>query len=139
MKKFTFALGTALALLAAGTAQTQAGDLSGQWKLVGWTLPDYVPVKGHLPYIVFKGGQISGYAGCNKFSGTQSVSGGQMMVGTLNTTRMACEPAVMAQEQTFLKALSGSLKVERVADSLTLTTADGHMLNIRRSTLQPKK
>ena len=139
MKKFTFLS----VLFLAGTvhAQTgaQPGDLGGQWKMVGWTLPDFVPIKGKLPVLIFKGNQVSGNSGCNQFSGSVSVNGTSITFSNLSTTRMACDGPVMQQEQTFLKALSGqTLKVERVADSLTFTNTDGYMVNIRRSTLQPK-
>lgn len=136
MKKFTLLLG----LLLAGPVQAQAGDLAGQWKVVGWTLPDFVPVKGKLPFLVFKGKQVSGFSGCNQFNGTVNINGDQIKFSDLGTTRMACGGPVMQQEQAFLSALNGkTLKVDRVADSLTFTNPDGYMLNIRRSTVQPKK
>lgn len=135
MKKFTILLGCLLF----AAAQAQTGDLSGQWKMVGWTLPDYVPIKGKLPDFLFKDGKVSGLAGCNTFNGTYEVEGGQITFGEFTTTRMACDEFVMKQEQTFLKALSGqTMLIEVVKDSLTLTDGSGYMLNIRRSTLQPK-
>lgn len=136
MKKITIVMAF---LLVGGPVSAQGGDLGGQWKMVGWTLPGFVPVKGKLPVLVFKGDKVSGQAGCNRFMGTYHISANQIAFSPLATTRMACEEAVMQQENTFLKALSGqTLTLERKADSLTFTNADGYMLNLRRSTLQPK-
>ena len=136
MKKVTF---LTLAFLLLPVAGAQSTDLTGNWKMVGWTLPNAIPIKAHLPTLVFKGGQVSGTAGCNRYSGSYSVSGGSITFGSLSLTRMACAEPVNQQEQAFIQALSGkTLKMQRVADSLTLTTNDNYMLNIRRSTLQGK-
>ncbi len=136
MKKLTFLL---LASLLSAPAAAQATDLTGNWKMVGWTLPNAIPIKAHLPTLVFKGAQVSGTAGCNRYSGSYSLSGGNITFGHLALTRMACAEPVNQQEQAFMKTLSGqTLKLTRVAESLTLTTKDNFMLNIRRSTLQNK-
>lgn len=137
MKKITFLLGC---LLLAPMAQAQAGDLTGNWKMVGWTLPNAIPIKAHLPTFSFQGDRISGTTGCNQYRGTFTLSGDSITFSNLATTRMACPAPVNQQEQAFLQALSGkTLKVTRIAESLTLTTDDNSMLNIRRSTLQDKK
>lgn len=142
MKNFTLTL---LGLLTLSAAQAQVsqqnrpGDLSGQWKLVGWTLPDFVPIKGQLPTLLFKGDQITGFSGCNRFIGLYATGDTTLKVSQLASTRQACAPAVMQQETAFLKAVSGqALQVERITDSLTLTTGEGFMLNFRRSTVQPR-
>jgi heat shock protein HslJ len=62
----------------------------------------------------FEGGQISGRAGCNRFSGPYSSDGKRLSVATMMTTRMACpDPqegasggwSPMAQEQAFFALL----------------------------------
>ena len=135
MKKFTLAL----LLLGLPTAQAQVSlniDLEGGWKVVGWTLPDGVPVKNNLPRLNFMGNRVTGTAGCNRINGTVKITGNTVVFSALVTTRMACAPAVAAQEQVFLKALSGrTLTATRAQDSLTLDTGAG-MLNIRRMTVQ---
>ncbi|GAA5504335.1 hypothetical protein Dxin01_04105 [Deinococcus xinjiangensis] len=137
MKKVTFSL---LLCLAAPLAAAQATDLAGNWKMVGWTLPNAIPIKAHLPTLIFKGKQVSGTAGCNTYMGSYTLSGNSITFSDLGLTRMACGEPVEQQEQAFMQTLSGkTLTVTRVGDSLTLTTKDGYMLNIRRSTLQDKK
>jgi heat shock protein HslJ len=128
------------------SAQTQPSgpaDVSGNWKVVGWTLPNVIPVRGYVPTLKFSGtGQslsVSGKAGCNFINGPVTLQGDQLTFGVLVSTRVACSVAVGQQETALIKALSGqTLTALRVADSLTLTTKDGSELNIRRSTLQGK-
>ncbi|MCD0177201.1 META domain-containing protein [Deinococcus sp. 14RED07] len=133
MKKFTLAL----LLLGTGTAQIALSpDLNGSWKIVGWTLPDAVPVKNRLPQLNIQGDRLTGTTGCNRLNGTLRLNGNSVTFSAINTTRMACPEAVTAQEQALLKALSGrTLTATRVQDSLTLDTGAG-MLNIRRMTVQ---
>ena len=57
-------------------------------------------------------GRVAGSGGCNRFTGTGNVAGGKVDLGLLAATRMACAPAVMAQEDKFLKALSASKRYE---------------------------
>lgn len=52
-------------------------------------------------------GSVSGATGCNQFSGTASIDGAALALGPLATTRMACEPQLMEQEQAVLEALAG--------------------------------
>jgi putative lipoprotein len=48
---------------------------------------------------------ISGSSGCNEFNGTSKMSGHQLHFGPLASTRRACEPALMSQEQRLFEEL----------------------------------
>ena len=50
--------------------------------------------------------QVSGDAGCNRFSAQYSLTGEGLDIGALVTTRRACAPPLMQQEQQFLNALA---------------------------------
>ncbi|MFG1292852.1 META domain-containing protein [Xanthobacter versatilis] len=50
-------------------------------------------------------GAVSGSGGCNTYSGKAKLAGPALLFGGLSSSRMACAPAVMAQEQKFLLAL----------------------------------
>jgi heat shock protein HslJ len=50
-------------------------------------------------------GRVSGSTGCNRFSGLATIEGDTVKLGPLATTRRACVPALMDQEQKFLKAI----------------------------------
>ncbi|MFB9994137.1 META domain-containing protein [Deinococcus oregonensis] len=138
----------ALLLVAGLSASAQAQsfespDISGNWKVVGWTLPDVVPVRGYVPTLKFAetGNKltVAGKVGCNYINGPVTLHGDQLTFGVLVSTRVACSVAVGQQETALMKALSDqTLTAVRVADSLTLTTKSGSELNIRRSTLQVK-
>ena len=65
-------------------------------------------------------GTISGSSGCNTYNGTYTAEGESLTIGPLTTTRLACAPPVMDQEQAFLRALQASTRYELTADRLTL-------------------
>lgn len=111
--------------------------MTGHWKVVGWTLPGAVPVQGADMTLRLGGSTVSGTTGCNNLMGSASVGGNQLTFGALATTRRACGSLVGAQEAALLRALSGqTLTFTQVGDSLTLTAASGHRLDLRRSTLK---
>jgi putative lipoprotein len=51
-------------------------------------------------------GKITGSSGCNRFSGKAAITGDKISCGPLAATKMACAPAVMDQENKFLRALA---------------------------------
>jgi heat shock protein HslJ len=67
------------------------------------------------------GQRVSGYAGCNQFSGTYTLSGNSLSFGPLAMTRMACATGddlersyTMALEQTTdLKVASNGLELRK--------------------------
>lgn len=73
----------------------------------------------------FEGGRVHGFAGCNHFMGSYALDGGRLALGPVGGTMMACPEPVMAVENRFLKAFSGTLQIAVAGDRLTLTPADG--------------
>jgi putative lipoprotein len=51
------------------------------------------------------GGLVSGSTGCNKFTGMAVIEADNLTFTPLATTRLACAPELMAQEQRFLSAI----------------------------------
>lgn len=74
-------------------------------------------------------GKASGFAGCNRFSGTFESQGTSLSFGPVATTRMACASpdGIMEQEQAFLKALETVSIVRFEGDRLELRTRDGEL------------
>lgn len=68
--------------------------------------------------------RVSGMAGCNRFFGSVTIDGGSISVGPLGSTRMACPPAIMDQEDRFLKALANARRFE-TKDGLLMFFGDG--------------
>jgi putative lipoprotein len=54
------------------------------------------------------GGRVTGSGGCNRLFASANISGDLMAFGGVGTTRMACAPALMDQEQKFLGALAAT-------------------------------
>lgn len=78
----------------------------------------------------FSGGQLSGYLGCNRFSGPYRVAGNLLIVRPIAMTQMACEPALDEPRPTFepagLAVLSSPMRITwRNGRSLTLSNQAG--------------
>jgi heat shock protein HslJ len=95
------------------------GSLEGTtWVLQG-TLPD-TRITAE-----FNGGAISGSSGCNSYSGSYSSTraGGptnNISIGPLAVTQMACEEAVMTQEQAYLASLEAAQSYTVGGNTLTM-------------------
>lgn len=125
-------------ILTSGTSKVvfkRAGEMEGKvntplmatWRLVG--------AQGSEPLTLTfgKDGRVSGNAGCNNFMGEYSALDGQLTFGPLASTRRACiDPALNAQEQTFLKDLSEVTGYEVSGSMLRLTTKSGKVLELAR-------
>lgn len=71
-------------------------------------------------------GAISGSAGCNRYTGSYTLSGSSISFGPIATTLMAClDEDVTRQEQQFLAALMASTTFDLVGDRLTLRDNSG--------------
>ncbi|TGN38711.1 META domain-containing protein [Marinobacter confluentis] len=63
-------------------------------------------------------GRIAGNGSCNQYTGTWSLNGETLEVSRLASTRKACEPALMDQEDRFLRQLeaANAFDISREAD-----------------------
>lgn len=70
--------------------------------------------------------QLGGVASCNRYTTSYALTGEGLSVGPITTTLMACDPALMEQEASFLKYLANVVRFD-INDSgqLTLYTNDG--------------
>ena len=55
-------------------------------------------------------GRIVGFTGCNRYFGDAAVSGDLLSLRGIGSTRRACAPALMNQEQRLLSALNESVR-----------------------------
>jgi heat shock protein HslJ len=92
-----------------------------------WTLQtlDGAPVfanKGSVPHLVLHAStqKLSGSAGCNRLQGRYTQRGTQLALTALASTRMACAPLLMQQEQRFIEllGLAGAYRIEGQTMSL---------------------
>jgi heat shock protein HslJ len=77
-------------------------------------------------------GRLSGFAGCNNFTGSYSLDGNQLKIGPVASTQMACPEPGSSIESTFHKALSGTLSIAVDGDHLNATTASGDTLRFQK-------
>lgn len=123
MRLITTALLASIALLAtagSATAGDVSGSIDGDWRS---------RVGGVKQTVTFdeSTGQVYGSAGCNRFTGSYTVSGTRIEISPLATTMMACPEPQMTAEQTFLKRLQGATKFALGTDTLTLTAPAGNI------------
>jgi heat shock protein HslJ len=97
--------------IVAKTAPPEPSGSAGQGLVGAWNLAEMGPTAdfAHLqPTIEFTAdGRVSGFAGCNTFSGSYATDGSTLTWGPLATTRMACQRPGSAVESDYLAALSG--------------------------------
>jgi heat shock protein HslJ len=70
-------------------------------------------------------GTVTGVTGCNRMTGKADIGPHTIRLGPLATTRRACAPAVMDQEQRYLEALHTARAWEIETGLLTLRNGDG--------------
>ena len=77
--------------------------------------------------VIAEDGAVSGSGGCNRYNGKAQLEGSRLAFGPLAATRMACTPAVMMQEQTFLSALerTAAWRFEPLTRKLVLMDPSG--------------
>jgi heat shock protein HslJ len=87
------------------------------------------------PTLSFDGSQrVSGSTGCNRYTAGVTLTGSEIRVGDPASTRMACAPAVMAQEQRFLAALTAVRSHRLDGDAVELLDESGRpRLRLSRS------
>ena len=102
-------------------------ELIGSWTV---ELIDERPVIDRSPaFIQFaEENRVSGNSSCNRFTGSYAFSETQLSFGQAATTRMACPPALMEQEQRFLDGLSKVAQVKLKNGMLEMTDTDGALV-----------
>ncbi len=77
-------------------------------------------------------GRVAGRGSCNRYNGQYRLSGEGLAISEVASTRMACAPALMTQEQRFLALLDGVQRFDfDDTGALLLITADEVVLKAR--------
>ncbi len=84
---------------AAGTGAAGATDLTGKTFTSSEVTGGQTLVPGSTITLTFENGNISANAGCNTFFGSVDLAGNILSAPTLASTMMACEQALMDQDQ----------------------------------------
>jgi heat shock protein HslJ len=128
-------LGVALFGLAACQFDSDAGGgeppadpfADRTWELAGGSFDgvELTPIESHPATLSVVDGEAGGIAACNNYGGPFTVEGGEVTVGALFRTEMAClEPGVMELEDVYLAALQQVDAVAVDGEELVLTGPD---------------
>jgi heat shock protein HslJ len=121
------------ALLADGTlevlppdAETERLSLEAigeiKWVLREWSWGESAPMEPEIS-LVYQDGRLAGSAGCNNYFGSVQDTGspGEVNLGPVGSTQMACPEEVMAAESRFLEQLGGVKQYGFMAGQLALS------------------
>ena len=146
MKKTYCILAMALTLVACSPDRAEVAEAAGQaesvseptkpdvsltntyWKLVELDGAAVEPGEGKELHMILRGDdQVAGYAGCNQFTGSVTVTGDGLAVGPIASTRRMC-PDVMQQEDAFLQALESAHRFDISGEDLAIENAGGEIV-----------
>jgi heat shock protein HslJ len=115
---------------ASGVSATDKALEGVTWRLSGFgSKGPEIPADSSRPVTArFEAGRVSGFSGCNTFTGSYKVEGDRVMLGQLAGTMMACPAPETAIESAFRAAFSGAVRYAIRADQLALHAESGAML-----------
>jgi len=97
-----------------------------EWVLREWGKDESASAKPEVT-LLFIEGRFTGHSGCNRYfaSVKEEREAGQVTVGLVGGTRMACPEPVMAVETRFLEQLGRVKKIGLLGTRLTLSYEQG--------------
>jgi heat shock protein HslJ len=102
---------------AASAVRTAPRDVRGAWKIVqARTEPILDTRRTRLD--LGADGRLSGHTSCNTMSGDYALDGSSIRIGRIVTTRMACGPTALEQEDRILSALEAAKTIKVRDDGL---------------------
>lgn len=121
---------TAESSAAAPESETMKPDVTltnTYWKLVELNGGAVALGEGGELHMILRGDdQVGGYAGCNQFTGSVTVTGDGIAFGPIASTRRMC-PDGMAQEDSFLQALENASRFAIAGEDLAIENAGGEV------------
>lgn len=121
-----------LTVAAASPAFAGGSPLDGKWALE--ELRDGIVTSGvHTTLEVAPDGRVGGNGGCNGYGGSVSVDDDTLRFTDIAWTELACEPATMAQEASFLAVLAAAARFHAEAGVLVLIDSAGRKLATLRA------
>jgi heat shock protein HslJ len=137
-----FAIAAGLALAAGGCANKDvtpvparpAADNPARAPLTGgtWTLVSLagqpVPPGARPPTAVFDGARLSGFGGCNRYTGqVEERTPGSLVIGPLAATKMACPSPMMEVEDRYFAVLGRATQYRLTGSRLILSGPSGEL------------
>ena len=131
---------SAIALAACGSdGDTASGpvptadDLTGQ-AFESTSVEGYDLVEGSTIELGFETDALEARAGCNSLTGGYTITDGTLEVGAMASTMMACDDALMEQDQWLSDFLTSGPDIALDGDTLTLT---GSETTVTLATVEP--
>lgn len=124
MNRILLTLALLASLLACSPGSEEESEFWGEWVLAQGTGIDLV--ESHPITITLEaGGQAGGTAACNSYGGEYQLVNGDMAIGQVAATEMACtDPGVMEAEAAYLRALIAVDGADLDASELVLSGPD---------------
>jgi heat shock protein HslJ len=94
-------------------------------------------VAGTTVRFSFDDGRVGVNAGCNSMSGSYQLDGDELVVGAMASTEMACEPALMDQDQWLAELLQARPRVAVDGDRMTVTGQAAALTLTDRAVVEP--
>ncbi|MEQ1605527.1 MAG: META domain-containing protein [Pyrinomonadaceae bacterium] len=123
LKRRTFSLITVI-LLAFAAISASASDLpQGEWKLKSYNFRQKIafPIDTLEITLNIKAASLGGRSGCNIYGGSYSFDDGNLKVGNLMSTMMACEEPAMQFERIFSTTIQNATEFSERDGELTIT------------------
>jgi heat shock protein HslJ len=109
-----------------GSGQITAGELAGR-TFSSTDLEGHEPAAEAPIKLSFEADLLVADAGCNSMRGGYEVADGTLNVGVMAQTQMACDEALMAQEQWLAALLESGPDISLDEDVLTLSSGDNSL------------
>lgn len=117
---------SALFAVSCGNSAKEAVDVNGEWAVVSIDGNAVETIMNEV-VISFDGTNYSANTGVNMINGTYSIENGALTLSEGMMTRMAGDPAAMAQETNFVNAIQEPLCINLSGEKLELLDADGNV------------
>jgi len=102
---------------AVARAPAAAGDVRGAWKIVQARIEPILDTR-RARLDLGPDGRLSGHTSCNTMSAEYTLEGSSIRIGRIATTRMACGPLLMEQEDRILSGLEAAKTIKVRDDGL---------------------
>lgn len=105
---------------------TAAAIGTHEWVLAGWDRTEPAPAEPEIT-LTYADGRLAGTSGCNRYftEVREGVSPGDIDLGPIGATMMACPDSVMRIERRFLTQLAGARKFGFQVGKLMLISEEG--------------
>ncbi len=103
---------------------------------VVWLLEDALP--GTNITALFSNGLVTGFSGCNNYTGSYVIDGQSLSIAGLVATQQLCAPEIMEQEQRYLASLGAAQSYQIVNGRLTIDTSRENQPAVLRFVLAPR-